>query len=577
MVATPTPPRFVGARLRRSEDPRFLTGRGSYLDDQVQPGMLEATFVRSPYGHARIVSIDVSAARQAPGVHLVLTGDDLAREFPTIQTRQGDGLKAMTCGPLAVGKVRFVGDPVAIVIAADRYRAEDAAELVNVEYEVLPAAVDLEAAARPDAPVVADELGSNVVYQTNKVFGDVAGAFAQADQIVRERFYSNRQTNLPMETRGCLMVYNPGNGQLTATVGTQAPHLERGWLARGLGIEENRIRVIAPDIGGAFGQKFALFRDEWAVAAASIKLGRPIKWIEDRRENIAASNHAREDIADVEAAVTRDGKILGMRVKVVGDVGAYPMYPSAPNDVPLMSAYMSTGPYKVSAFQYEVTAVVTNKCPQGSYRAPWAFSTWISEGIVDRIARQLSLDPVEVRRANLIRREDQPYKMANETGWEIDAVSLVESTEKALAILDYPRFRQEQAELRKQGRYRGIGICAYAEPSGFGYDVATVRVDPTGTVTGFIGISGHGQGYETTMAQVIADELSVDISKVRIVQNDTSLIAFGNGTGGSRGAVVGMGSLPLRPGPSGRRRCRSLHTCWRRDPRTWSCPRASCA
>jgi carbon-monoxide dehydrogenase large subunit len=478
-------------------------------------------------------------------VLLVLTGEELAREFPTLGSKEGDGLKPMAFGPLAIGKVRFVGDPVACVVATDRYRAEDAAELVEVEYEVLPAVTGPEQGTQPDAAVVDEAIGTNVVYQAKKTFGDVAAAFKAADLVVRETFYSNRQTPLPMETRGVLMAYNPGTGQLTAWVGTQAPHLERGWLAKGLGIEENRIRVIAPDIGGAFGQKFGLYRDEWAIAIASMKLGRPVKWVEDRRENILASCHAREDICTIDAAVKRDGTILAMRVNMLGDVGAYPLYPSAPNDIPAMSAYTTPGPYKITAFEYDVTCVITTKCPQGSYRAPWAFSTWLHEGIVERIAAKLGLDSVDVRRRNLIHKEDMPFKMANETGWEIDAVSLVESTEKALELLDVPRFRREQAELRAQGKYRGMGLCVYAEPTGFGYDVATVRIDPSGTVTAMIGISAHGQGYETTMAQVVADELSVDIGQVRIVQNDTAAVTFGAGTGGSRGGVVGAGSLTV--------------------------------
>jgi carbon-monoxide dehydrogenase large subunit len=546
MVTTPTPPRFVGARLRRAEDPRFLTGRGNYLDDLQQTGMLEAAFLRSPYAHARIRSIDVSAARKAPGVFLVLTGEQLKREFPTLAANAGEGAKPMEVGPLAVDKVRFVGDPVACVVATDRYRAEDACELIEVDYDVLPVIATSQAGIAADAAVVDESLGTNAVSCKTKTFGDVATAFAAADEIVNDTFSSNRQTVIPMETRSCLASYNPAGGQLTCWVGTQAPHLERGWLAKGTGLEENQIRVIVPDMGGGFGQKFGLYRDEWAIALASMKLGRPVKWIEDRRESIVASCHAREDICEVEAAVKRDGTILGLRLHMLSDVGAYPLYPGAPSDIPMMSAYTSPGPYKIPAFEYEVTCVVTNKCPQASYRAPWAFSTWIHEGIVERIARKLGLDSVEVRRRNWLRKEDQPYTMVNETGWVIDAVSVPECTERALALLDVPKFRQEQAELRKQGKYRGFGICAYVEPTTFGgYDVATVRVDPTGTVTAMIGISGHGQGYETTMAQVVADELGVDVAQVRIVQNDTSIVTFGNGTGGSRGGVVGAGSCAL--------------------------------
>jgi len=427
-MAIPAPPRFVGARLKRSEDPRFLTGRGNYVDDLAQTGLVEAAFLRSTYAHARLTRIDTTAASQAPGVLLVLTGANLVDEYPGLLTREGDGMKSMGMGPLAVGKVKFVGDPIALVVATDRYRAEDACELIEVEYDILDAVVDAEAGRQTGAPIIDESIGTNVVYQAKKTFGDVDAAFAAADQVIREKLYSNRQTNLPMETRGCLMSYNPGTGLLTCWVGTQAPHLERGWLSKGLGIEENRIRVIAPDIGGAFGQKFGLYRDEWAIAIASIKLGRPVKWIEDRRESLLASNHAREDSCEVEAAITKDGRILGLRAWMVGDIGSYPLYPATPVEIPGMSAYMIPGPYKIAAFEYDVTCVMTNKCLQGAYRAPWAFSTWIHEAVIERIAAKLGLDSIEVRRRNLIHKEDMPFKMANETEWEIDAVSLVEST-----------------------------------------------------------------------------------------------------------------------------------------------------
>jgi carbon-monoxide dehydrogenase large subunit len=546
MTATGLPPRFVGARLRRNEDPRFLTGRGNYLDDLQEKGLLEAAFLRSPHAHARIRSIDVSAARQAPGVMLVLTGEDLRGEFPMLAANVGDGIKAMEVGPLAVDKVKFVGDPVACVVATNRYRAEDACELIEVDYEVLPAVASPQAGIAPGAPVVDDSLGTNAVSDKLKTFGDVAAAFAAADEIVKETFYSNRQTVVPMETRSCLASWNPAANQLTCWVGTQAPHLERGWLAKGLGLDENKIRVIVPDMGGGFGQKFGLYRDEWCIAIASLKLGRPVKWIEDRRENLLASCHAREDSCEVEAAVKRDGTILALRLNMLSDVGAYPLYPGSPTDIPVMAAHTATGPYKIPAFEYKVTCVVTNKCPQASYRAPWAFSTWIHEGIVERIATKLGLDSIDVRRKNWLRKEDLPYTMVSENGFVIDAVSVPECTERALEILDVAKFRREQASLRPQGTYRGFGICSYVEPTVFGgYDVATVRVDPTGTVTAAIGISGHGQGYETTMAQVVADELGVDIAQVRIVQNDTAAVTFGNGTGGSRGGVVGAGSCAL--------------------------------
>ncbi|MBI3965674.1 MAG: xanthine dehydrogenase family protein [Chloroflexi bacterium] len=555
-MATPTASdKWVGQPIPVFEDRRFVTGRGTYVDDITLPRTLHAAYVRSPHAHARIVSIDATAALAAAGVVGVFTAADFEGVVAPMTTDPGTkGLKPMTSHPLAVGKARFVGDPVAVVVARDRYTAEDAADLVEVEYEPLPAAVDTYAALEPGAPIVDESLGDNVIFRGELESGDLAGAFAAADRIVKLKLSQHRQTQSPIETRGYLASWDPASERLLFYSSTRRPHLVRTWVATLLGLPENKVRVIAPDVGGAFGQKFPLYREEIGVAALALKLGQPVKWIEDRRENLVASQHAREEFVELEAAVKNDGEILGVKARIIYDMGSYTMHTVARNGPPMAAGRMVPGGYKYQNYRYEALAVASNKAPQGAYRGPWGpISTWAAEGLADAIARELKLDPANVRRRNIIRKEDLPFKTAS--GNTYQAVSLDESLEKALSAAGYEEFRRQQAELRQQGRYLGLGISVCIEPTASGtaragtpwagYDSATVRIEPNGQVTAAVGLHSHGQAHETTFAQVIADVLGVTPTEVTLLHGDTASTPYGMGTGGSRSGIVGMGSCTL--------------------------------
>ncbi|HJZ00438.1 MAG TPA: molybdopterin cofactor-binding domain-containing protein, partial [Streptosporangiaceae bacterium] len=405
--------RYTGASIKRSEDPRILTGAGRYVDDIKLPGMLHAAFVRSPLAHGLVLSVDVSAARALPGVVAVLTGADL--EAMTV--RVPDPLLALfsTGGPtpefslLATDKVRFVGDPVAVVIAESRYLAEDGCELVDVEYDDLPAVVDAAFALDPASPPLFTNLGDNIARpHSRNEFGDVAGTFANADRVIDFRIDVHRHQNVPMEGRGCVASWDAGLGAMTVHAATQSVHITRNGVATRLGIERDKVRVLAGDIGGSFGLKIGASREELAVAAASRHLGRPVKWVEDRGENLTASGQAREESFDVRAAVSDDGDLLGLDVKMVIDTGAYPGMGTM---VPDIMQAMLPGPYKLAALGFESTAAITDKASYVAYRGPWASETFVRERVLDLIAKDLGLDPVEIRRRNIAPRTDPPAVM----------------------------------------------------------------------------------------------------------------------------------------------------------------------
>lgn len=546
---------YVGAPLPGLDDRRFLIGAGRYVGDLMLAGLLHAAFVRSPHAHARIRSIDVSAARAVPGVVAVFTGREIcAHARPLRVAPPIEGLLPTELAALPVDKVRFVGDPVAIVIARDRYTAEDAAELVEVEYEPLPAVVDLARAGEPDQPLVDESLPSNVVYHGSFSTDPAAfeRAFAEADEVVTATFEQHRQTHLPLEPRGCVAEWNAGDESLTLWNGTQVPHPMRTALAARLGLPEGKVRVISPDVGGGFGQKIPLYREELAVCVAAKLLNRPVRWIEDRRENLLAACQAREDRVEVRAAVRRDGTLLALDARILTDVGAYCFYPA--DYMARVIAMMLPGAYRLAHYRYEITSVLSNKCHAGPYRAPMLICSWVTEGTIEAIARQLGLDPVEVRRRNLVRAEDQPYVTA--TGQRYEAMTAAETLERALALLDYEAFRREQAAARAQGRLVGLGICTYVEPTvygsafyraagiaGSGHDAATVRIEPSGHVVAQIGVVTQGQGHPTTVAQVLADELGVRPEDVTVLSGDTAAAPYGMGTRGSRGGVVSAGAV----------------------------------
>jgi aerobic carbon-monoxide dehydrogenase large subunit len=537
--------RYTGASIKRSEDPRILTGAGRYVDDIKLPGMLHAAFVRSPMAHARVLSVDASAARELPGVVAVLTGADLE----AITVRAPDPLLALIGGSwpapefslLATDKVRFMGDPVAVVVAESRYLAEDGCELVEVDYDDLPPVVTAAFALDPGSPPLFANLGDNIARpHSRNEFGDVASTFGHADRVIDFHIDVHRHQNVPMEGRGCVASWDADLGAMTVYAATQSVHITRNGVAARLGIEPGQVRVLAGDIGGSFGLKIGASREELAVAAASRQLGQPVKWVEDRGENLIASGQAREESFDVRAAVSDDGELLGLDVKMVIDTGAYPGMGTM---VPDIMQAMLPGPYRLAALGFESTAAITNKASYVAYRGPWASETFVRERVLDLIAKDLGLDPVEIRRRNVAARTDPPASMI--TGRPLVGVTTSESLERVAQLMDFPAFRRRQAEARAHGRYLGIGVATFIEaapgprgPDGaLGAESMRLRLTEDGVVALFTGQMPHGQSHQTTLAQIAADEFGVPFEQVRVVVGDSAVVPFGL-TGGSRSATM---------------------------------------
>lgn len=547
--------RHIGRALPRKEDRRLLTGHGRYIDDIEVPGALHACFVRSPHAHARIVSIDTEAARAMPGVVAIVTGHDLARW--TTRHRMAppiEGLHAVEMDSLPTERVRFHGDPVACVVATDRYLAEDAAEQVFVDYEVLPAVTDLQQALAPDAPRVDETLASNLVSHQHAEFGDVETRLREAHRVVEARFSQHRQTHVPIETRGCIAIWDEGREHLTFHVGCQVPHPYRTMLAGRLRLSESQVSVISPDVGGGFGQKITLYREELAVAALARALKRPVRWREDRMENLGASTQAREDFCRTRAAVDAQGRLLALELEILEDFGAYCFYPG--NYLARVVAMILTGPYKVQDYRYDVKVVLTNKVGNAPMRAPMAVTSWVMDGTLEAIARELKLDPMAVRRLNMIEPGDLPYTMA--TGEVLRDVTPRETFEAALKAIDLEAFRTRQAAARVQGRHLGLGLCNVVESTtygsafyksagipGSGHEAAWLRIEPSGVVNASCGLGATGQGYETALAQAVAEGLGVDPARVRIHLGHTDIAPYGMGSRGARGGTAGGGVLFL--------------------------------
>jgi carbon-monoxide dehydrogenase large subunit len=539
-------PKFIGAPIRRREDPRLVSGLGHYVDDISLPGTLHVALLRSPHAHARIQRIETSAAQNAPGVVTVITGEDVRGRIGMIPvaTRMPD-MKIPDHPVLAVGKVRYVGEPVAAVVARDKYTAGDAVELIEVEYDPLPAVSNGEAALGKDAPILHEEWSDNIAFTWALTGGDVEGAFHDADRVVRQRMVHQRLAPCAMEPRGVLARYLPGERELTVWSSTQIPHLLRTQLALMIGMPENRVRVIAPEVGGGFGSKLNVYAEEAIVAYLSMTLGQPVKWIEGRRENIAVTIHGRDQVGDVEIAVKNDGTILGIRYTVIADIGAY--YQLLTPAIPTLTGLMLCGSYKIANVEMKLTGVFTNKMATDAYRgAGRPEATYLIERIIDIVADDLGIDPLEIRRKNFPKPDEFPLPTA--TGLSYDSGDYEAALNKALSLVDYPALLKEQEDLRKQGRYLGIGFSTYVEICGMGpsaampaggWESATVRVEPTGKVTVLTGASPHGQGQETTFAQLAADAFGVDIDDVVVVHGDTSAVQYGIGTFGSRATAVG--------------------------------------
>lgn len=541
--------RHIGAPLTRKEDLRLLTGHGRYVEDIEIPGALHACFVRSPHPHARIGRIDVQEAKKVPGVIAVYTGKDLAQwTTPLRMAPPIEGLLPVEMTTLPIDKVRFHGDPVACVIATSRYLAEDAAERVEVDYEPLPAVANLAQALSANAPKVDESLPSNVVSVQRFSTGDVAARKKEAFKVVECEFHQSRLTHLPIETRGLVAVWDEGRRHLTVHIGNQVPHPFRSQVAARMRISESQVTIVSPDVGGGFGQKIALYREELAVCAASRELGRPVRWREDRMENLMAASHAREDSCRTRAAVTKEGKLLGLELEILEDFGAYCFYPA--NYLARVVAMILTGPYKVRDYAFEVKVALTNKCGNGPMRAPMAITSWLAEGTMDAIARELKLDPLEVRRANMVETRELPYTMP--TGEVIADITPRETLEAAVKAMDYKGFRERQARAREEGRYLGLGLCSVVESTtygskfykaagipGSGHEAAWLRIEPSGAVNASVGLGATGQGYETAFAQVVADGLGVEPSQVRVQMGNTDIAPYGMGSRGARGGTAG--------------------------------------
>lgn len=541
--------------MRRLEDERFLVGSGRYLDDLDLPAMLQAAFVRSPLPHARVVRLDSRAATAVIGVEAVLSAADLPH-VPLVDLLPIEGLAKTPQPALAVDRVRFVGEPVALVVANSRYLAEDGAELVEVEYEPLPHVVDAEAALAAGAPLLHPELGTNVLYRGIRGIGDVDAAFRAAARVVTTTLHHNRYLAAPLETRGCAASFLPATGELTFWSSTQSPHLLRRRLALATGIAEARIRVLVPDVGGGFGQKIPIHPEEVAVALAARRLGRPVIWVEDRYESLVAAPQAKEQTIGCQLALGADGELLAIRARLLGDAGAYSYNNASALIEPYLAAGLMPGVYRVRNLETEVLAVVTNKAPVAPYRGVgWTAGHCARELALDEAARELGVDPAELRRRNMVAPHEFPYESC--TGMVYDSGSFRESLDRALEIAGYPGFRAEQERARREGRYLGIGISPYVEPTGWGtegsrqsswvmasHDTARMTIEPSGEVSIAVGTPSQGQGHATTLAQLAADTLGVAVEDVVVNANDTAAVPVSvSGTRASRTAVVIGGAV----------------------------------
>jgi aerobic carbon-monoxide dehydrogenase large subunit len=550
--------RYVSTSIRRSEDPPLLMGRVPFMGDLRVPGLLTVAFLRSPHAHARIGAIDARAALALPGVEAVLTGDEIAASTRPIRAEMsGAGYKESGWPALARGKTRFVGEPVVAVVATDRYVAEDALDAIDVTYEPLAAVVDVEASMRADAPRVHEELADNILFHTHYDKGGVEAALAGAEVRLRETFRHARCSSSPMEGRGVMATFDAVEGVLTVWATTQSPHLMRTGLAEVLGIPDSSLRVRCPAVGGGFGPKMHLYPEDVVVAEVARRLRRPVRWLEDRRENLLASAQARDHVNHIEVGARRDGTIVAMRSTLICDSGAYSVFPVTASLEPLTAAGILPGPYRFPALAYDAYAVATNKCPAGAYRGVgMALGTFVRERVVDMVARRTGLDPADVRRRNFIDASELPFATAS--GLVVDSGDPRDSLEQALTAADYARVRA-QPRGTASGKYRGIGVCAYTEFTGMGsgtfrrrgmvqvsgHDAATVRVEPTGEVRAFVSAASQGQGHATTLAQIVADGLGVSLGAVRVVAGDTERCPYGSGSFASRSIVVTGGALVL--------------------------------
>ncbi|MDQ3285087.1 MAG: xanthine dehydrogenase family protein molybdopterin-binding subunit, partial [Actinomycetota bacterium] len=525
---------WVGRSVPRVEDARHLTGRGMFVDDIERPRILYAAFARSPFGAAHVKRVSIEEALEVPGVERVITRSDL-EDVPGLHPELHRPEFVGVDMPLLSGEsIRHAGEPVALVLGNSPHAAEDGADAVAVEYERQEAVVSLDAALAEDARTVHEEMEDNVMVDVLSHDDSVDGAFERAAVVVEATFETGRLAAVPMEGRACLAEWDGREGKLVLYTSTQVPHIVRTALSEVLEIPQQRIRVVAPDVGGGFGQKCVVSREELLVAIAAQRLERPVKWIEDRQENLTASFHGHEQRYEVSAAFDEEGRLLALEADILCDVGAYSCYPFTCGVEPLMAQTEMPGPYRLERYRSRARAVATNKVPMAPYRGVSRPQfTFAMERLMQKAAKRLDMDAVEIRRRNLISADEFPYE--SPTGVVYDPGSYIESLEKCAGALDFPGWKERQEEARREGRLIGLGFSCFAERTGYGtrtfalrkmgitpgLDNAHVRMDPSGNVAVAVGTCGHGQGHQTTLAQIAADELGIDPGDVVVRQGDT--------------------------------------------------------
>jgi aerobic carbon-monoxide dehydrogenase large subunit len=550
--------KLVGQSVKRIEDPKLLAGSGRYLDDISSPQTVFAEFVRSTYAHARILNVDFSAIEGTKGLLGCFTSKDFEQDVEPFYIPKEHDAPIPKILPLASEKVRWVGEPVAMIVATEGYLAEDLASLVIIEYEPLEANVDPEKALDPKTSKLYEDWQSNLLKHAEIRGGDIEHAFAEAEVVIKERIKTHRHTAAPIENRGVIAQFDAISGRLEVWSQVQFPHVGRTLFAKILKMPEDKVRFRMPLVGGAFGLKGHIFPEDVAVCAAARLLpGNQIKWIEKRTEDISFSVQEREQIHVIEVAAKRDGTVLGVRDKMIADMGAYGASPWGGLTFTMITGAFLPGPYHFKNYHFDHVAVLTNKTPMGSIRGPGMFSAnFVMERAIDLLAHKLGMDPIEVRLKNLIEDREFPYTTA--TNLIYDKCSLVESLKLGAKLIGYEKLRLEHNQLRKKGIFRGIGIASLIEIGGIGsailgpagsvtlgYEVATTRIEPDGSVKLITGLAPHGQSSETTLAQAVADELQIPIEKIQVIWGDTDVVPYGMGSWGSRGAPLGTSAAIL--------------------------------
>ena len=546
---------YVGRTLSRDGAKRAVAGRGRYTDDIQAARIVHTAFVRSPYAHARITGIDVAAAKAAPGVVLVMTGAELAERCtaPWVGTLTCfDGMKSAPQYPMAVDRACWQGEPVVMVVATTRAEAEDACEMVEIGWEELPVVVDKTKALAPGTPAIHPDLGDNLAFEKTIDTGNVDAAFAEADIVLEDIFEFGRHTAVSLEPRALLSEYDPGTQRLTVHTSSQTPHMIQALLARTLGVPEHNVRVVAPDVGGSFGLKIHSFGDEIATTAASMVLGRPVKFVADRLESFLTDIHARENRVKGRIAVTKDGEIKALDIDVLAGAGAYSQYPRTSVFEANQILNITGGPYAHSEYRARAKVVYLNLVPTSQYRAVGhPIGNSVGEWLVDRAAHACGLDPMEIRRRNVMK--DDSYPRVSAAGIEMQDMSHERCLETLVEKMDYAALREEQAALRKKGIYRGIGIAAFIKgtaPGPAGYygaggapiasqDACTIKLEPSGGVICMVGVTDQGQGVDTVMGQIAAEAIGVKIDHVRVIEGDTDAVPYGGGTYASRATAIG--------------------------------------